>query len=174
MGLFVILFLKKKQIYILSSQFLSTATSLSIHWLPGNSTAVTVKYMNNQPLFSMRGMRESGFFFCHRWDITDCIFNLHLHCVVMSSVPGSVWWKEAAGWLCASRHLWSSLWTLCFLLPLSVDVTEVQILIIIMYLLAAVGGSAFWQSLVIVIGFNSSRLRLMRLMINMCDVFVDI
>lgn len=47
---------------------------------------------------------------------------------------------------------------LCFLLPLSIDVTEVQIFIIIMYLLAAVGGSAFWQSLVIVIGFNSYRL----------------
>lgn len=47
---------------------------------------------------------------------------------------------------------------LCFLLLLSIDVTEVQIFIIIMYLLAAVGGSAFWQSLVIVIGSNSDRL----------------
>jgi len=46
---------------------------------------------------------------------------------------------------------------LCFLLPLSIDVTEVQIFIIIMYLLAAVGGSAFWQSLVIVIGSTSYR-----------------
>lgn len=32
--------------------------------------------------------------------------------------------------------------------PSSIDVTEVQIFIIIMYLLAAVGGAAFWQSLV--------------------------
>ncbi|KAJ8412094.1 hypothetical protein AAFF_G00143610 [Aldrovandia affinis] len=30
----------------------------------------------------------------------------------------------------------------------SIDVTEVQILIIVMYLLAAIGGSAFWQSLI--------------------------
>lgn len=38
----------------------------------------------------------------------------------------------------------SALYTL-----LSIDVTEVQIFIIIMYLLAAIGGSAFWQSPVI-------------------------
>lgn len=36
--------------------------------------------------------------------------------------------------------------TFCF--PSSIDVTEVQIFIIVMYLLAAVGGAAFWQSLV--------------------------
>lgn len=49
------------------------------------------------------------------------------------------------------------------LLPLSIDVTEVQIFIIIMYLLAAVGGSAFWQSLVILICSNCYRLKLKRL-----------
>lgn len=36
---------------------------------------------------------------------------------------------------------------------LSIDVTEVQIFIIIMYLLAAIGGSAFWQSPVILRSF---------------------
>lgn len=41
-------------------------------------------------------------------------------------------------------------------LPSSIDVTEVQIFIIIMYLLAAVGGSAFWQSLVSVASTTSS------------------
>lgn len=34
------------------------------------------------------------------------------------------------------------------LCPFSIDVTEVQFFIIIMYLLAAIGGSAFWQFLV--------------------------
>ncbi len=32
---------------------------------------------------------------------------------------------------------------------ISIDVTEVQIFIMLLYLLAAVGGSAFWQSPVI-------------------------
>lgn len=41
-----------------------------------------------------------------------------------------------------------------FFLLLSIDVTEVQIFIIIMYLLAAVGGSAFWQSPVNLIDCN--------------------
>lgn len=45
-----------------------------------------------------------------------------------------------------------------FSLLSSIDVTEVQIFIIIMYLLAAVGGSAFWQSLVSLISANSHTL----------------
>lgn len=36
-----------------------------------------------------------------------------------------------------------------FVCVVSIDVTEVQIFIMVMYLLAAVGGSAFWQALVI-------------------------
>lgn len=40
-------------------------------------------------------------------------------------------------------------------LPCSIDVTEVQIFIIILYLLAAVGGAAFWQSPVSLTSANS-------------------
>ena len=65
--------------------------------------------------------------------------------------------------VCAGQEYWAAvcLWTelitvlthalnpsaLCTLL--SIDVTEVQIFIIVMYVLAAIGGSAFWQSPVI-------------------------
>lgn len=75
-----------------------------------------------------------------------------------SSIPAA-----AHATACYGRRLWDDFvlvdvtnprCKLCFFLPLSIDVTEVQIFIIIMYLLAAVGGSAFWQSLVIVIGSN--------------------
>ncbi|NXK96867.1 CEPT1 ethanolaminephosphotransferase, partial [Formicarius rufipectus] len=43
---------------------------------------------------------------------------------------------------------WNNLLFWLFLCPTSIDVTEVQIFIILMHLLAVVGGAPFWQSLI--------------------------
>lgn len=49
--------------------------------------------------------------------------------------------------LCVNLHVNFALliYSLLSVLPFSIDVTEVQIFIIVMYVLAAVGGTPFWQ-----------------------------